>query len=320
MFVLLLFAPFAFANEAEVFFSNGEIHLSGTLLIPASEGRHPAIVLLHGSGPSKRSMYRPIAQKFTDAGFVTLIYDKRGTGKSEGSWIEASLDDLSNDASAAISFLKTRAEVKPDCIGVWGVSQAGWIAPLIKTPFQFLIVITGGGASPFETEMYGYEMEWKHAGFTENEKDEARELLKQYFDYLRTGSKRSELLQAIEKSKTKKWYASLSLDRILPSDENRKNWSWVAEYDPVPDISKLKMPVLLFFGEKDFQTPTELAVKKWKEGLKAAKNSDFTIRVFPNAAHAMTLGEHTAHGVFIPEYFETMTGWLNRRAPAFCRH
>ena len=160
--LFLLFPSFLFANELEITFSNDNIHLSGTLMIPSSEGVHPAIVLLHGSGPSHLSGYHTIAQKFVDAGFVSLIYDKRGTGKSEGSWIEASLEDLSNDASAAISFLKTRSEVKPDCLGVWGVSQAGWIAPLIKTPFQFLIVITGGGASPLETEMYGYEMQWKH--------------------------------------------------------------------------------------------------------------------------------------------------------------
>jgi len=283
-------------------------------LVPSAQGSHPAIILLHGSGPSDRSMYHPIAQKFTDAGYVSLIYDKRGTGKSEGSWIEASLEDLSNDASAAISFLKTRPEVNPDCIGVWGVSQAGWIVPIIKVPFQFLIVVTGGGATPLETEMYGYEMEWKHAAFTEEETAEARILLKQYFDYLRTGEKRSELLQAIEQSKDKKWYLSLSLDRILPSDENRKNWQWVAEYDPSSDIRKIKTPILLLFGAKDFQTPTDLAMKKWEEGLKQAQNPDFTIRVFPNAAHAMTLGEHTAHGVFIPEYFPTMIEWLNKHA------
>ena len=313
LFLLFLSPSFLFANEIEILFSNGGIHLSGTLLIPESEGAHPAIVLLHGSGPSERSEYRAIAQKFTDAGFVTLIYDKRGTGKSEGSWIHASLDDLANDASAAISFLQTRPEVTPECIGVWGVSQAGWIVPIIKNPFQFLIVITGGGASPLETEMYGYEMEWNHSGFSDDEKVEARKLLRQYFDYLRTGQNRTELLQVIEESKKKRWYSTVSLERILPSEEDRKNWSWVAEYDPVPGIQKLKMPTLLLFGGKDFQTPTEIAVKKWKQALTEAQNPDFTIRVFPDAAHAMTKGEHTAatHGLFVPEYFETMISWLN---------
>jgi hypothetical protein len=38
-------------REREVVFNNGEVKLAGTLLLPAGEPPHNAVVLVHGSGP-----------------------------------------------------------------------------------------------------------------------------------------------------------------------------------------------------------------------------------------------------------------------------
>src|SRR5206468_1660261 len=82
-------------------------------------------------------------------GLVALAFDKRGSGESQGDWTDASLDDLAGDATAAMAFLAARPEVDPARIGVWGVSQAGWVVPLLAGRAQrpaFSIVVTGGGA------------------------------------------------------------------------------------------------------------------------------------------------------------------------------
>ena len=44
---------FAFRQE-DVQFANGDVMLAGTLLIPNGDGPHPALAMMHGSGPAPR--------------------------------------------------------------------------------------------------------------------------------------------------------------------------------------------------------------------------------------------------------------------------
>jgi len=246
------------APEETITFRNGDIELSGSVMIPKTAGPHPAVVFLHGSGPSTRDGARLYAEEFAKMGVASLFFDKRGCGKSGGSWLEASLDDLAGDGLAAINYLKARKEVDPKSIGFWGVSQAGWVATRAagqSSDVAFMMIISGGGVSPKESEMYAYEQSFDQAGLSQSDRSEAKSVLDEYFKWLATGVGRDELVKKVEASKNAKWYESAPLDRILPSDDNRKNWSWVATYDPMPDMKRISVPVLLMFGDKDTDHP-----------------------------------------------------------------
>jgi hypothetical protein len=47
------------SRDEEVEFRNGDTTLAGTFIAPATPGPHPAIVLLHGSGPLTRHSFGP---------------------------------------------------------------------------------------------------------------------------------------------------------------------------------------------------------------------------------------------------------------------
>jgi dipeptidyl aminopeptidase/acylaminoacyl peptidase len=147
-------------GEQSIAFRVGPLTMSGTLLRPAGEGHYPGIVLLHGSGPGPRQQLRMFAERFARLGFAALIFDKRGSGASEGSWTEESLDDLADDALAATAFLKVQPGIDSDRVGIWGISQAGWVIPhaAARAPgtFAFAIVVTGGGVRPLEIEECDY--------------------------------------------------------------------------------------------------------------------------------------------------------------------
>ena len=289
-------------------------------MLPSSEGPFPAVVYLHGSGPMTRAGFEPYAEAFARMGVASLFYDKRGTGSSTGSWVSSSLDDLAGDALAAIRHLRTDKRIDGNRIGFWAISQGGWIAPRAAAQSDdvaFMMVISGGGATPRESEIYSYRNEFDHAGLSEAEKSEGFDLLNGYFDYLATGKGRPELaqrLQAMEANHDSQLYLlAQQISRILPSAENRPNWSWVANYDPAPDIAKVKGPVLVMFGDQDQEAPPEQSVKRWREGLKASGNQDSTIMVFPGAGHGIRMGRHSANGKrppFADGYREAMLGWL----------
>lgn len=46
-------------TEQDVLIASGQVRLSGTLMIPGTKGPHPAIILLHGSGPLTRYSFGP---------------------------------------------------------------------------------------------------------------------------------------------------------------------------------------------------------------------------------------------------------------------
>src|SRR5712692_7886380 len=85
-------------KQEEVSFRNGDVTLSGTLLLPSTEAPHPAVVFLHGSGSEGRYAARFLAEYFTRHGIAALIYDKRGVGKSTGDWKRSDFNDLAGDA------------------------------------------------------------------------------------------------------------------------------------------------------------------------------------------------------------------------------
>src|SRR6266516_6650460 len=69
-----------------VAFQNGDVRLAGILVTPGRAGPYPAIVFIHGSGPSTREAraWKLHANAFNQRGFAVLVYDKRGSGQSTG--------------------------------------------------------------------------------------------------------------------------------------------------------------------------------------------------------------------------------------------
>ncbi|MFD7060010.1 alpha/beta hydrolase [Streptomyces sp. NPDC059906] len=106
--------------------------LAGTLSLPAGPGPHPAVLLLHGSGPLDRegntprlplNLGRPLADALAAAGVATLRYDRRGAGATPGVWEESGFTDNRRDASAALRALAAHPDIRPDAVGVVGHSE-----------------------------------------------------------------------------------------------------------------------------------------------------------------------------------------------------
>jgi len=99
------------------------LKLAGELYIPSRDKIHPALCICHGipavpPNPTDKG-YTLLAQRFCHAGFITLIFNFRGTGKSEGN-----LDILgwSRDLQAALDFLYNLEEVDKNRFYLLGFS------------------------------------------------------------------------------------------------------------------------------------------------------------------------------------------------------
>ena len=146
-------------REEEVSYSNpaAKIELAATLTIPPGKGPFPAVLLMSGSGPHDRDEsiagHKPflvLADYLTRKGIVVLRADKRGVGKSTGDYSKAVMADFASDAEAGVAYLKTRAEVDPQKIGLVGHSEGGIEAPMaaVQDPDVAFIVMMAGPGVP----------------------------------------------------------------------------------------------------------------------------------------------------------------------------
>ncbi|MEM7052491.1 MAG: alpha/beta fold hydrolase [Acidobacteriota bacterium] len=328
---LLMSTPGLWAEEAgnptrDLVISVPGAELAATVSLPAaaeeSSGPVPGVVLLHGSGPSTRAFQAPLTAWFLARGFAVLAFDKRGCGASTGSWIRSSLDDLAGDAAAALDALRSQPEVAGGRVGFFGHSQAGWVVPRAVAggaEADFAIVVAGGGARPTTVESWGYQQAFERAGLEDAERRRGFEWIERYFAYLESCRGREALARGLEGERGRPWSAIASLDKILPSESNCPNWRWVATYDPLPDIAGLgDLPMLVLFGGRDSQAPSEVSIARWRLGLTLAGNDHQRLVLLPQATHSLGLGMHPGgHGAASasrPEpdgdYMKEIASWL----------
>lgn len=306
-------------KKENVSFKNGDIPLAGLLMIPSTPGPHPALVLLHGSGPQDRYSMLPFVHFLTRSGFAVLGYDKRGVGESGGDWRAASFDDLAGDAVAAIEYLKTRKEINAKQIGVIGVSQGGWIGPLVasKSPADtaFVISVSGPGVPPAEQELDRVEHELRAAGVPESEISEALALQRLRDDCVRGKASWEALKAEMDKSRNRDWFDAMGLPEG-PDNPFVRFWKPLVDFDPLRILSQVHCPVLAVFGAVDQNVLADKNSKLWTAALEKAGNKKAVVLTLSGANHIMieaktgSLPEFPTLKRFVPQYRQLLTAWL----------
>jgi pimeloyl-ACP methyl ester carboxylesterase len=303
-------------------FRSGEVTLAGTLTLPLSEGPHPAVVMI---GYEPRAIYLDLTHMFAAHGIAVLRYDRRGDGESTGDWQQATFETLADDAIASVHFLQQHRAIRPTQIGLWGLSQTGWIAPLAaarSTDVAFIITISGPGVSPARQELYSVSGRLRADGFAEEAIGEAVAYQQLLYDVLRTGAGWDVLESRVQQASQAPWAAYVGLPASRDDLDDLIGWRWfrqVMDYDPAPVIARVTCPALVLFGALDPVVPVAESVQIWEHALRQSGNTDHTITVLPTANHglwAATSGSPrewphlTGH---VPGYYQTIVNWLLQR-------
>lgn len=280
-------------EEHRVEFHNGDVKLAGSLVLPKSDTPVPAVIFVHGAGPQTREQYRKQGEYFASQGIAALIYDKRGTGQSGGTYESRKpYENLVNDALAGIALLKQRREIAPSQIGIWGLSQGGSISAAAASrskDIQFLVAI---GSEVTDGMLFYYRDNlFRRYGLSDTLRDVAQKA-QLGADSLFFNLRDESLL-------------STFAPRTYPPPEKYVHPSW----------SRVKQPVLVMWGQLDQHQPVCESIAGLKNSLAQANNQKWTMIILPRANHDLKVSEtgelHRPSPGYAPGALKTMTDWVH---------
>jgi uncharacterized protein len=323
-------------KEEEVVFANSKagVSLAGTLTLPRGTGPFALALLLCDSGPHDRDEslagHRPflvLADHLTRQGIAVLRYDKRGIGKSTGSYEQATSLDFADDAEAAIAFLKTRKEIDAQRIGLIGHSEGGILAPMLaarSTDVRWIVLLAGPGQKGEDVLLSQSELIARAASLNESQiasslsfDRQAYALVREEKDHAALDSKLNELVKSTGMAGAMPPAALQAQFRLIGSPWFR----FFLDYDPVPALQGTKCPVLALNGDKDLQVSSKDNLPVIRKALEAGGNKDFQVTELAGLNHLFQhcqSGSPTEYGAIeetmSPEALNTVSGWILKHA------
>ncbi len=297
-------------KEEEVKFFNNGITLCGTLTIPDTLGKNPAVIFISGSGAQTRDeevfdfpVFKVLSNHLASKGIATLRYDDRGMGCSSGSIAGSTVEDFVRDVRAAINFLKTRNEIDTAKIGLLGHSEGGSVASFtasIDKNVNFIILMAAPGDNGSNIIIEQLKKIYKLNGSSDSmitaEVKSAQKIHNviisdQGWDELKNKI-RTDMKERISRSSNSQLAEmenkEIFIENLVENQMQNYKSAWFKSFltnQPQDHLKKVKCPVLALFGEKDTQVDAKNNSEKIKKALKSAKNSRYSIKIIENANH-----------------------------------
>ncbi len=301
------------STERSITFTNGDVTLSGSLLLPPGSARVPAVVFLHGSGPEGRWASRYLAMQLATHGIAALIYDKRGVGQSTGNWRQATPDDLARDAAAAVARLRREPGIDPRRIGLHGHSQGGTLAPFVAAQapdVSFIIASAAAGLPTDSVEIFSILNSQLPDATSAADSANARTYVAELVAVAYQGQPRARLDSLAAAWYDRPWF-------FAPPALDNSYWAFskqYAQYQPLDWWAKVRVPVLLIYGAADQRVPARESATRIASTLaRNAPDVNVTVRILPGADHTFRLPPGpSGWPVTAPDYIPTLLRWLSR--------
>ncbi len=317
------FPPYAKTNEfreVEARFGAAGWELPGTLTLPKGEGRFPAVILVHGSGPNDRDEtigpnkpFRDLAWGLASRGIAVLRYDKRTKVHAQKLITEAGRlepitvrEETMDDAGYALDWLRQRLTVDANRIFLAGHSLGATLAPRIARDhpgFAGLILLAGSTRPLAQVMVEQIEYIAKSDGnVSEQEKQQ-----------IESTRKLAERVAALtEKDGT-------NTQPILGAPP--AYWLDLRSYDAPATAAELRLPMLILQGTRDYQVTEKQDLPGWRSAL--ANRMDITLKTYPNLYHLFIAGkgpstpaEYQIPGFVDEQVIGDIAQWIMATAPA----
>lgn len=288
-------------EEVEIPNASAHIMLSGTLTIPMKKNHmYTCIVLVSDMGQHTRDekMYghKPfwvLADYLSRQGYAVLRYDDRGTEKSKGLYLSATMDDLASDVNAAVQYLKTRNDIGK--VGVLGHGKGAFIAMKNavhnSSDIGFLVFLAGTGIRG--DSLYWRQQKQINSNIkTDSITIDMQSKLSQTIT--KTAQENPSWSHGLAKIKTtiydsiKKFHPYLpdrfavQIEQTITKPLTPELYSYI-RFNPADYLPKICIPILALQGEKDVEFPPTESLNSIR--TLTAQNDSITLKMLSNLNH-----------------------------------
>ena len=228
----------------------------------------PALVAVHGADRGARDwyLYEHLHRVLPPAGIAVVTFDRRGDGASTGEPSRGRFEQQAEDALAVIDHAVREADLDAEKIGLWGISQGGWVAPLAATMSDrvaFLVLLASCGVTPGEQMRWTARLQTTRA-LGEDAGVDAERLWEHALDWMRGGD-RAPLEAAVAEGRTKPWWKTAWFPEEVPGDEARDAVRAELDFDPTAVFARVRVSTLLVYGDQDEWIPVDESLAAWRE-------------------------------------------------------
>jgi uncharacterized protein len=301
-------------HEDPITVTFGRWKLPGTLTTPQGDGPFPVVVLLHGSGPldqdetvGSNKPFKDLAWGLASNGVAVLRYPKRTAQYGAESVDDVTTmtvnDESANDAKAAVELASTEPKIDPKRVFLLGHSDGGYIAPRIATgdPEIAGLILFAAAERPLE-KMIIDQLRYL-SSLPGVPPDQAQ---KQMADA-------QQAAKAIESPDLKKG----DMVEIMGTKVPASYFLDLRGYDPAEAAAKLKIPMLVLQGGRDYQVTASDDFEVWKKDLNGHAN--VTFKLYPDLNHLFQVGEgkstpaeYQKAGHVAPEVVTDVADWVKK--------
>ena len=252
-------------------------------------------------------MFRDLAEGLADHGIASLRYEKRTKARPQDFGGAYTIDDeTTDDAVAAVAFLRAQPDIDPSRIFVIGHSQGAMMAPRIAQKINIQksaqlagLVFMAAPARPLEDILLDQNT---YLAMEDGKID---------------GKERAQLdaLKLAIANVKKIDLHTPPTDKFL-LDLPASYWLSLQGYDPVTVAKTLPQPFLILQGDRDFQV-TAPDWARWQSSFGADKR--VTIKHYPALSHLFVagkgrgnIGEYSRPAHVEPQVIADIADWILR--------
>jgi len=295
-------------KKQDLSFTSNALKLYGTLWEPQNSIKK-GLFLVTSSQGNDRSGTNSEASYYTNLGYTVFNYDKRGTGKSEGNWQLASLEELCSDDINAIAFFANTTMLPLSEIGIKGSSQGGIKIPYILTKIpelKFGISISCPSGTLLESDLnYWKNTNMSHIG--QENINLALKVQKAGYNYLANNISYKKLNAIKRKYENQDWFKYV----WIPDENIQKDYK--LNFSGLPYFKKISQPILIIQGLSDNIIPKN-SYLIIENALKKSASTKYEILTLENTTHSMTYlnDEFPYFQTLTPKYLTSTTTWLRK--------
>jgi hypothetical protein len=295
-------------EKQELSFSSNNLELYGTLWKPKNPNNKGLLFVTSSQG-NDRSANSAEAKYFADLGYTVFSYDKRGTGKSQGDWQSATIEELCSDDMNALACFSKMTSLSLSKIGIKGSSQGGSKVPYIlaKMPeLGFGISISSPSGTLLESDLN----HWKNLNYEqigEANINQALKVQKAGYDYLAGNISYQSLLDIKNENSNQDWLKDVWIPEENIQKDRKLNYSGLRYFE------QITQPILVVQGLSDNIIP-ERSYKTIEKAIKKSKSKKFEVLTFENTTHSMSYldSEFPYFQTLSPKYLPSITSWLKK--------